>query len=172
VSAVAIQNPQPPEPVQAAFDDAVKAGQDRERAINEGQAYSNDVVPKSRGLSSRLTQEAEGYKTRVIETAEGDASRFKQVLVEYNKAPAITRDRLYLDTMQQIFTSTTKIVVDARSGNNLLFLPFDKILQQANGNADGAARSAPVPVTPADPAPVSDARNRADGARSRDRDSR
>jgi membrane protease subunit HflK len=172
VSAVAIQNAQPPEPVQAAFDDAVKAGQDRERAINEGQAYSNDVVPKSRGLSSRLTQEAEGYKTRVIETAEGDASRFKQVLVEYNKAPAITRDRLYLDTMQQIFTSTTKIVVDARSGNNLLFLPFDKILQQATGNADGAARSAPVPVTPADPAPVSDSRSRADGARSRDRDSR
>ncbi|HEU0205007.1 MAG TPA: FtsH protease activity modulator HflK, partial [Burkholderiaceae bacterium] len=107
VSAVAIQNAQPPEQVQAAFDDAIKATQDRERQINEGQAYANDVVPRARGMASRLQQESEGYRTRMIETAQGDASRFRQVLVEYNKAPAVTRERLYLETMQQIFTSTT-----------------------------------------------------------------
>src|SRR3954467_12092791 len=99
VSTVTIQNAQPPEQVQAAFDDAVKAGQDRERQKNEGQAYANDVVPKARGTAARLQQEAEGYRQRVIERAEGDASRFRQIVAEYNKAPAVTRDRLYIDAM-------------------------------------------------------------------------
>jgi membrane protease subunit HflK len=169
---VAIQNAQPPEQVQAAFDDAVKAGQDRERLINEGQAYANDVVPKARGTASRLLQEAEGYRSRVVETAQGDAARFRQIVAEYNKAPAVTRDRMYLEAMQQIFTNSTKVMVDARGGNNVLFLPLDKLLQQAIAEAGGSgARVIPAPPIPIAPDPANDARAR-DGARSRDREAR
>lgn len=141
---VTMQTVQPPEQVQAAFDDAVKAGQDRERQKNEGQAYANDVIPRARGAASRLLQEAEGYRSKVVANAEGDASRFKQVLAEYQKAPAVTRDRMYLETMQQIFSSTTKVMVDSRSANNLLYLPLDKLISQAAGEASGgrAANSA------------------------------
>jgi modulator of FtsH protease HflK len=137
VAAVAIQNAQPPEQVQAAFIDAVQAGQDRQRQINEGQAYANDVVPRARGAASRLIQEAEGYRTKTVETAQGDAARFREVLGEYVKAPAVTRERLYLDTMQQIFASTTKVLVDTKSTSPLLYLPFDKLLQQAAGEGIG-----------------------------------
>ncbi len=169
---VAIQNAQPPEQVQAAFDDAVKAGQDRERLINEGQAYANDVVPKARGAASRLLQEAEGYRTRVIETAQGDAARFRQILAEYSKAPAVTRERMYLDTMQQIFTNATKVMVDVRGGNNVLFLPFDKLMQQALSEGGQTARVAQAPATSAAPEQTpSDARAR-DGVRSRERETR
>jgi membrane protease subunit HflK len=135
ISAVNLQNAQPPEQVQAAFDDAVKAGQDRERAKNEGQAYANDVVPKARGNAARLLEEANGYKQRVIAQAEGDAVRFKQVLTEYSKAPGVTRDRLYLDTMQQVFANTTKVLVDSKGNNNLLYLPLDKLIQQSAGGS-------------------------------------
>ena len=121
VLSVAIQNAQPPEQVQAAFNDAVKAGQDRERQINEGEAYANDVVPKARGLAERLRQEAEAYKSRVVSQAEGDANRFNQVYAQYEKAPKVTRDRMYVDTMQQIFNNTTKVMVDNKSSNNLLY---------------------------------------------------
>ncbi len=134
ITNVTMQGVQPPEQVQAAFDDAVKAGQDRERQKNEGQAYANDVVPKARGAASRLMEEAEAYSARVTANAEGDASRFKQVLTQYQKAPAVTRDRMYLDTMQQIFANTTKVMVDAKNGNNLLYLPLDKLLQQTSGS--------------------------------------
>src|SRR5256714_12600359 len=112
ISAVTIQNAQPPEQVQAAFDDAVKANQDRERQKNEGQAYANDVIPRARGAAARLQQEADGYKQRVIANAEGEASRFKQVLTEYSKAPAITRERIYIETMQQVLGATNKIMLD------------------------------------------------------------
>jgi len=140
VSKVTMQNAQPPEQVQAAFDDAVKAGQDKERQKNEGQAYANDVVPKAKGAAARLMQEAEGYKQRVIANAEGDASRFKQVLVEYEKAPKITRERMYIDTMQQILTSSSKVMIDQKSGTNLLYLPLDKLIQSTNlGTAIRAA---------------------------------
>jgi modulator of FtsH protease HflK len=125
---------QPPEQVQAAFDDAVRAGQDRERQKNEGQAYANDVIPKARGAAARLLQESEAYRSRVVANAEGDAARFKKVLVEYQKAPGVTRDRLYLDTMQQIFSNTTKLMIDAKSGNNLLYLPLDKLIAQTGAN--------------------------------------
>lgn len=131
ISSVTLQAVQPPEQVQVAFDDAVKAGQDRERQKNEGQAYANDVIPKARGTASRLMQEAEGYRSMVVENATGNASRFKQVLVEYQKAPAVTRDRMYLETMQQIFSSASKVMVDAKSGSNLLYLPLDKLIAQA-----------------------------------------
>jgi membrane protease subunit HflK len=129
-----MQGVQPPEQVQAAFDDAVKAGQDKERQKNEGQAYANDVIPKARGEASRLLQEAEGYKSRVVANAEGNASRFKQVLVEYQKAPAVTRDRMYLETMQQIFSNTTKLMMDVKSGNNMIYLPLDKLISQSDSS--------------------------------------
>jgi modulator of FtsH protease HflK len=147
ISKVTMQNAQPPEQVQAAFDDAVKAGQDRERQKNEGQAYANDVVPKAKGTAARLLEEANGYRQRVVVAAEGDASRFKQVLTEYAKAPEVTRQRMYLDTMQQIFTSTSKIMVDAKGQGNLLYLPLDKLMQAAAPsvvNADVAAEAQPA----------------------------
>ena len=142
ITNVTMQGVQPPEQVQAAFDDAVKAGQDRERQKNEGQAYANDVIPKARGAASRLMQESEAYRARVTANAQGDASRFKQVLAEYQKAPGITRDRMYLETMQQIFSSTTKIMVDAKNGNSLIYLPLDKLIAQATANDAVATRSA------------------------------
>jgi len=158
VSRVTIQSAQPPEQVQAAFDDAVKAGQDRERQKNEGQAYANDVIPKARGTASRLMEESEGYRQRVIAAAEGDASRFNQVLTEYAKAPAVTRERLYIETMQQVLSSTSKVMLDYKGGGNLLYLPLDKLMQAAGavpaqdpGLAGRAAPAEPV----ADPGPRS-----------------
>lgn len=165
---VAIQNAQPPEQVQAAFDDATRANQDRERAISEGQAYANDVVPRARGLAARLTQEAEGYRTRVLETAQGDAMRFKQVLAEYNKAPAVTRDRMYLDTMQQIFTNTSKVMVDSRSNNNLLYLPLDKLMQQVASESAAPRSAAPESSAPPPAAPAESAARTRDALRNRE----
>lgn len=174
ISKVTMQQAQPPEQVQAAFDDAVKAGQDRERQINEGQAYANDVVPKARGTASRLLQEAEGYRQRVMANAEGESSRFRQVQVEYSKAPAVTRQRMYLDTLQQIYSSTTKIYIDQKAGNNLLFLPLDKILQMSGG-ANGAAESG-VPSASAEPPVVQPGSNletrSRESLRNRERESR
>jgi len=135
IRSVTMQSTQPPEQVQAAFDDATKAGQDRERHKNEGQAYANDVVPRARGTASRLTEEANGYKSRVIANAEGEASRFKQILVEYSKAPEVMRSRLYLETVQQVMSSVSKVMVDAKGGNNLLYLPIDKLMQAAGATA-------------------------------------
>ncbi len=139
ITAVAIQNAQPPEPVQAAFDDAVKAVQDKERAISEGQAYANDVVPRAKGSASRLLSEAEGYKQQVEQTAQGDAARFKSVVTEYAKAPAVTRQRMYLDTMQQVFASTSKVVVDTKGNGNMLYLPLDKIISQTGAESQRVA---------------------------------
>ena len=143
VSTVTIQNAQPPEQVQAAFDDAVKAGQDRERQKNEGQAYANDVIPKARGAASRLLQEADGYRQRVIANADGDASRFKQVLSENTKAPAVTRERIYIETMQQMLASTSKVMIDYKGGGNLLYLPLDKLMQSAGATVAPDAGAAP-----------------------------
>lgn len=135
VTSVTVQNVQPPEQVQAAFDDAVKAGQDRERLKNEGQAYANDIIPKARGAADRLMQEAEGYKAKVIATAEGDATRFKLIQVEYAKVPQVTRERMYIDAMQEIYNNVTKVMVDQRSSNgSLLYLPLDKLIQQVGPN--------------------------------------
>jgi len=150
VSKVTMQNAQPPEQVQAAFDDAVKAGQDRERQKNEGQAYANDVVPKAKGAAARLMQEADGYKQRVIANAEGDASRFKQVLVEYEKAPVVTRERMYIDMMQQIMSSSSKVLVDQKSGSNLLYLPLDKLIQSTGAQPSEAATAAGRPANNAE----------------------
>jgi membrane protease subunit HflK len=175
ITNVTMQGVQPPEQVQAAFDDAVKAGQDRERLKNEGQAYANDVVPKARGTASRLLQEAEGYRSRVVANAEGETARFKQILTQYQKAPAVTRDRMYIDTMQQIFSSTTKLMVDSRNNSSLLYLPLDKLIaQSAAGEAQSARAAAPATsVAPATTA--SDAQGAAENQRqndSRNRESR
>ena len=167
----------PPEQVQAAFDDVLKAGQERERAKNEAQAYANDVVPRAVGSASRLKEEADAYKARIVAQAQGDAQRFKSVLAEYQKAPQVTRDRMYLDTMQQIYGNVTKVLVDSRQGANLLYLPLDKILQlPASGGADAAvpmtAPPVPAPAGAALPGTASaDSRSR-DTSRSRERDTR
>lgn len=171
VSKVTMQNAQPPEQVQAAFDDAVRAKQDLERQKNEGQAYYNDVVPKARGTASRLFEEANGYGQRVVASAEGEASRFKQILVEYNKAPAVMRERLYLETVQQILTSTSKVLIDAKAGTNMLYLPLDKIIQMSGAATLPVAPAASPQPSDAAPAPAQGARSR-DTLRPRDREGR
>ena len=174
ISNVNLQNVQVPDPVQAAFNDAFKAGADRDRFKNEGQAYASDVIPKARGAASRLLEEAEGYRSRVMAQAEGDAQRFRSVLAEYQKAPVVTRDRMYIDTMQQIYSNVTKVMIDSRAGSNLLYLPLDRLLQQGAVPAPtGAPLLVPTPASP-EPAAVpsaSDIRSR-DGARTRDREGR
>jgi len=169
ISQVTLQNIQPPEQVQAAFDDAVKAGQDRERLKNEAEAYFNDVVPRARGVASRLKEEAEGYKLSVIANAEGEASRFVQIFTEYQKAPQVTRQRLYLDTMQTVMNNTSKILVDQKGGNSLLYLPLDKLQQIVSQPYSGAPEVLAQPVA-ATPGP-SDTRSR-DALRNRDREDR
>lgn len=167
---VTIQQVQPPEQVQAAFEDANKAAQDRERLINEGRAYANDVIPKARGTAARLMQEAEGYRQRVIASAEGDTSRFRQVLAEYAKAPQVTRDRMYIEAMQEIFANTSKVYLDSRASGNLLYLPLDRLLQQSAADAARPAQPAAAPAAP--PAPETPASTRASSLRGRERDSR
>jgi modulator of FtsH protease HflK len=164
----------PPEQVQAAFDDVIKAGQERERAKNEAQAYANDVIPRAVGSASRLTQEAEAYRSRIVAQAQGDAQRFKSLLTEYQRAPQVTRDRLYLETMQQIYSSVTKILVDSRQGSNLLYLPLDKIMQQVSQGGVAATTEPPQAPSAAPPAAsgnAGDARSR-DSGRSRERETR
>lgn len=131
ISNVTMQSVQPPEQVQGAFNDAVAAGQDSAKAKNEGEAYANNVIPAARGKAFRLMQDAEAYRSKVVEDATGNASRFNSVVAEYQKAPGVTRDRMYLDTMQQIFSSTSKVLMDAKTGNNMVYLPLDKLLAQA-----------------------------------------
>ncbi len=173
VSKVTMQNAQPPEQVQASFDDAVRAKQDQERQKNEGQAYYNDVVPKARGTAARLIEEGEGYRQRVVANAEGEAARFKSVVGEYNKAPGVTRERLYIDTMQEILSSTTKIMVDARAGTQLLYLPLDKLIQMTGAAPlpDASRASAGAVQTQLPSAPDVGARSR-DALRARDREGR
>ncbi len=133
----------PPEQVQSAFDDVLKAGQERERAKNEAEAYANDVVPRAVGAASRLKEEADGYKARIVAQAEGDAQRFKALYAEYQKAPQVTRDRMYIDAMQQIYSNVSKVLVDSHQGSNLLYLPLDKIMQmtQSSGAQGGSGGS-------------------------------
>jgi len=162
----------PPEQVQAAFDDVLKAGQERERVKNEAQAYANQVVPLAAGTAARLKQEADGYKARIVAQAQGDAQRFSSVLAEYQKAPQVTRDRMYLDAMQDIYGNINKVIVDSKSGGNLMYLPLDKVMQAAGAaqSSTAAAPAAPA-AAPASPAAATDARSR-DSARSRERESR
>jgi membrane protease subunit HflK len=168
----------PPEQVQAAFDDVLKAGQERERAKNEAQAYANDVIPRAVGAASRLKEESQAYRERIVAQAEGDSQRFKAILPEYQKAPQVTRDRMYLDAMQQIYTNVTKVVVESKQGSNLMYLPLDKLIQMTTGATGAvaapdtsAASSASPVVPPTQSAPTADPRSR-DSLRSRDREIR
>ncbi|MEY2888805.1 MAG: hypothetical protein RL350_637 [Pseudomonadota bacterium] len=185
VTSVTVQNVQPPEQVQAAFDDAVKAGQDRERLKSEGEAYANDILPRAKGTAARLIQEAEGYRARVSAMAEGDALRFKQIYSEYAKAPQVTRDRMYIDTMKEIYNNVTKVLVDTAKSNSLLYLPLDKIINQVTTEAQQAAQlqgaALPGVVSPnaisnptpsAAPSPAERTPEKRDGLRSRDRGDR
>jgi membrane protease subunit HflK len=163
---VNLQNVQVPDSVQAAFNDAVKAGADRDRFKNEGQAYASDVVPKAQGTASRLLEEAEGYRSRVVAQAEGDAQRFRSVLTEYQKAPVVTRDRLYLETMQQIYSNVTKVMIDSArpdTGSPAAVWSGPRRRRPAL-----SVVPAPIETQSAAPAPV---RSR-DGARTRDREGR
>ena len=165
ISQVTMRNAQPPEQVQAAFDDAVKAGQDKARQRNEGQAYANDIIPKARGTAARLSEEAAGYSARVVANSEGEASRFEQVLAEYRKAPRVTRERMYLEAMQNVYTNTTKVMIDTKGNGNLLLMPLDKLIQSTGA---GAAMLQPSsqqtettpPAAPSRNSSIDDARNR------------
>ncbi|MDR1529979.1 MAG: FtsH protease activity modulator HflK [Burkholderiales bacterium] len=168
---VALQSIQPPDRVQAAFDDAVKAGQDQERMINEGEAYYNDVVPRADGIASRLLEEAGGYSQEIINRSKGDARRFEQLFAEYKKAPEVTRNRLYLDTMQTVFANTSKVILDQKGGNNLIFLPLDKLMEMS-GAQQQSQTTVPVSVTPQtsdSSSTTSYNRNDRDALRNRDR---
>lgn len=164
----------PPEQVQASFDDVLKAGQERERAKNEAQAYANDVIPRAVGAASRLAEESAAYKARIVAQAQGDVQRFSSVLVEYQKAPQVTKDRMYLEAMQQIYSNVTKVVVESRQGGSLLYMPLDKIIQSAAASAPNGPDTlqstsiAPSPVVVPSPA---ESRSR-DSGRSREREVR
>jgi len=169
---VNVQSVQPPEQVQAAFEDTLKAGQDGDRLKKEGLAYASDVIPKAQGTAARLREQAEGYKSRVISEADGDAQRFASVLTEYQKAPTVTRDRLYIDAMQQVYSNVSKVMVDTRNNSNLLYLPLDKLLQQSAPGTPAVTSTAPTPPVGEPPvAGSADARSR-DNQRGRDRDAR
>ncbi len=164
----------PPEQVQATFDDVLKAGQERERVKHEAQAYANDVVPRAEGAASRLREEAEGYRSRIVAQAKGDAERFKSVLTEYQKAPQVTRERMYVDAMQQIYGNVTKVMVDSKQGNNLLYLPLDKLMQMsaAGASVPAGAPSAATSAPPAAPSAAPSSARTRDAERNRTRDVR
>ena len=181
INLVNVESVKPPEKVTEAFDDVNRAGNDRDSLKNEGMAYANHVVPAAQGEAARLRQDALGYKARIVNAAQGDADRFKAIYAEYQKAPGVTRDRMYIDAMQDVYSHVTKVMVDTHGGTNLIQLPLDKLTQAAAANAAAAAPPAPAPapvdasaattvtVTPSDPS--ADARSR-DNSRSRDRDTR
>ena len=142
VKAVEMQNAQPPAEVKGAFDDAVKAREDEVKFKNEAEAYANDIIPRARGKAARILQEAEAYRASVVAAAEGEASRFTQVLDEYHKAPGVTRDRLYIDAMEQVLSRSTKLMIDqSGGGNNVMYLPLDQLIRQRN---DSAGRTDPT----------------------------
>jgi membrane protease subunit HflK len=174
VSSVALLPATAPEQVQGAFEDVVRAGQDRERFKNEGQAYANNVVPTARGVAARTLAEAEGYKASVVAAAQGDVARFKAILAEYDKAPGVTRERMYLDTMERVLSNTSKVIVDQKGGNSLLYLPVDRILretQQQSGSSEPPRATISAPEIAPTPAPEQPLPSRRDALRSRDRES-
>jgi modulator of FtsH protease HflK len=137
---VNIQEGRPPEEVRAAFDDVIKAKEDEERLKNEAQAYANAVIPEARGRAQRMIEEAEAYRAEVVARAEGESDRFERLLAEYKRAPAVTRERLYIETLERVMGNTSKVMVDVEGGNNMLYLPLDRMVQQGS--------SAPAANTP------------------------
>ncbi|MFL2964644.1 MAG: FtsH protease activity modulator HflK [Methylophilaceae bacterium] len=177
VTSVTMQNAQPPEQVQAAFDDAVKAKQDLERQKNEGQAYANDVVPKARGTAARLLAEANGYKVSIENEALGNSSRFKQIMKEYERAPEVTKNRLFLEAQEEILSNVTKVIIDQKSGSNsLIYLPLDQIMKNNNRSSvnsvlNSSSNSIELPKTESTSIDVTQERSR-DAFRAREREMR
>jgi membrane protease subunit HflK len=147
ISELKLQDARPPEAVKAAFDDAIKAREDEERAKNEAEAYSNDIIPRARGKSARDIADANAYKAQVINEAKGDASRFEQLLAEYEKAPKVTRDRLYLETVETVLANNRKVIIDIDGGNNMMYLPLDQIMNQAAGAIAAQPTRVETPVS-------------------------
>jgi membrane protease subunit HflK len=139
VTSVNLQDAQPPEQVQGAFEDAIRAREDKQRLINEAEAYSNDVVPKARGAASRIIQESEGYKVKSIAQATGDVSRFSQLLAEYKKAPAVTKQRMYIEAMESVLGRSNNVLVDVKGGNNIMYLPLDKMTRNSEPEVEETA---------------------------------
>ncbi|BCF88126.1 MULTISPECIES: FtsH protease activity modulator HflK [Paraburkholderia] len=152
VTGVTIQSVQPPDQVQSAFDDAAKARQDRERAKRDAQAYANELLPRTKAEAERMIDDAKTYSDRVVAQAEGDAERFKEVYAQYSKAPAVIRERMYLETMQQIYSNTTKVFVDSKSGSNVLYLPLDKLVEQTRQRVADSAAAGSAPAAQGAPA--------------------
>ncbi|MDC0977226.1 FtsH protease activity modulator HflK [Methylophilaceae bacterium] len=177
VTSVTMQNAQPPEQVQAAFDDAVKAKQDLERQKNEGQAYANDVVPKARGTAARLLAEANGYKVSIENEALGNSSRFEQIMKEYERAPEVTKNRLFLEAQEEILSNVTKVIIDQKSGSNsLIYLPLDQIMKNNNRSSvnsvlNSSPNSIDLPKTESTSIDVTQERSR-DAFRAREREMR
>jgi membrane protease subunit HflK len=149
ITSVNLQDAQPPEQVQNAFEDAIKAREDQQRLINEAQAYSNDVVPRARGAAARKLEEADGYKEQVIAQAEGETARFSKLLTEYSKAPEVTRKRIYIETMESVLAQSNTVLVDVKNGNNMMYLPLDKLVPVPQNNAP-ANSNPPVPTAASD----------------------
>lgn len=147
VAKVNIEDAHPPKEVKAAFDDVIKAKEDEERLQNEAQAYANGIIPEARGKARRMSQEADAYKSEVVEKAKGEASRFEALLAEYQKAPEVTRQRLYLQTMESVYGSTTKVLLDADGSNNLLYLPLDKIIGNRSSQTNSVPETISIPTT-------------------------
>lgn len=145
VTAVSLEEAQPPDEVQAAFSDAIKAREDKERIISEAEAYQNEILPVARGDAERIIQEAEGYKTRVEQSALGESQRFLSLLKEFEKAPEVTRERLYIEAMESVLSNTSKVLVDSNEGNSLMYLPIDKLINQSGGGNNAAAAGAARP---------------------------
>ena len=150
---VTMQSVQPPDQVAAAFEDAGKAQEERARARSEAQAFADEVIPQAKGKAARLLQDAEAYRASVVSVATGNAARFDKIVAEYAKAPAVTRDRMYIETMQQILSSTSKVMIDTKTGTNQIYLPLDRLLAQSTANeAARGANSGPVMAPPQNPA--------------------
>jgi membrane protease subunit HflK len=148
VTSVNMQPARPPDEVKSAFDDAIKAREDEQRLINEAESYRNEIIPRARGEAARVGQDALAYKYRAVALAEGDAARFTQIAGEYAKAPDITRQRLYIDAVQSVLSGSSKVLLDTKSGNNLVYLPLDKITEHSKSlNLEGR------PAPPAPPVP-------------------
>lgn len=143
---VNFRDARPPEEVREAFDDAIKAQEDQERFIKEAEAYAREIEPRARGQVNRVMQEAEAYKQQVVLKAQGEVARFERLLPEYLAAPQVTRERLYLETMEQIYSSTTKVLVDIDNGNSLIYLPLDRLLNQSGGTSSGSNASSVTPL--------------------------
>jgi membrane protease subunit HflK len=171
VTSVNLQDAQPPEQVQEAFFDAIRAREDEDRLINEAEAYSNEVIPKARGGAARITEDANAYKAKIVATAQGDVSRFSQILQAYQKAPEVTRKRMYLETLESVMSNTSKVLVDVDKGSNLLYLPLDKLTQQAsaaNRSSSATGSSSPSSSTSTTSQPLTsqeDVRQRAASSR-------